>query len=79
MYFVFNEALRKQLSKEQFYLLNIPNDFAEEVEIIILATKPSMKYNQITEDGAFYAANNNQIIEDDKNEDQMWNMDLYWV
>ena len=66
------KALRKQLTKDQFYLLNIPEDFAEEVEIIILAIKPSKKYNQLSEDEAFYAANNNQIIEDDKNEDQIW-------
>jgi len=66
------KAIRKQLSKEQFHLLNIPEDFADEVEIIILATKPSKKFNHLSEDEAFYAANNNQIIEDDKNEDQIW-------
>ena len=31
------------------------------------------KFFELTEDEAFYAANNNQIIEDDKNEDQIWN------
>ncbi|MCX6238356.1 MAG: hypothetical protein NTY07_12510 [Bacteroidia bacterium] len=67
------KALRKQLKKEQFHLLNIPEDFAEEVEIIILATKPSKKYSQLSEDETFYAANNNQIIENDINEDQIWN------
>jgi len=66
------EAIRRQISKEQFHLLNIPEDFAEEVEIIILATKPSKKYKQLSEDEQFYAANNNQIIEDDKNEDELW-------
>ena len=67
------KAIRKQLSKEQFHLLNIPEDFAYEVEIIILATKPSKKHNHLSVDEAFNAANNNQIIEDDKNEDQIWN------
>ena len=66
------EAIRKQLSKDQFHLFNIPEDFAEEVEIIILAVKPFKKHNQLSEDEAFYAANNDQIIEDDKNEDQIW-------
>lgn len=66
------EAIRKQLSKDQFHLFNIPEDFAEEVEIIILAVKPSKKYNQLSEDEAFYATNNDQIIEDDNNEDQVW-------
>jgi len=66
------KAIRKQLSKDQFHLLNIPEDFADEVEIIILATKPSKKNNHLSEDEAFYAANNNQIIEDNKNEDQIW-------
>jgi hypothetical protein len=66
------KALRKQLSKEQFYLLNIPEDFADEVEIIILATKTSKKNNRLSEDEAFYAANNNHLIEDDINEDQIW-------
>ena len=66
------EAIKRQLSKEQFHLFNIPEDFAEEVEIIILATKPSKKYNQLSEDEQFYAANNNQIIEVDKNEDELW-------
>jgi hypothetical protein len=66
------KALRKQLSKDQFHLLDIPEDFADDVEIIILATKPSKNYNQMTEDEAFYTANNNQIIEDDINEDQIW-------
>ena len=66
------KALRKQLSKDQFHLLNIPADFAEEVEIIILAINPSKKNNLLSEDEAFYAANNNQIIEDDSNEDQIW-------
>jgi len=66
------KAIRRQISKEQFHQFNIPDDFAEEVEIIILATKPSKKYNQLSEDEEFYAANNNQIIEDDKNEDQTW-------
>jgi hypothetical protein len=66
------KALKRQLSKEQFHLFNIPDDFAEEVEIIILATKASKKYNQLSEDEEFYAANNNQIIEDDQNEDQIW-------
>jgi len=66
------KAIRRQISKEQFHLFNIPEDFAEEAEIIILATKPSKKYNQLSEDEQFYAANNNQIIEDDKNEDELW-------
>lgn len=66
------KALKKQLTKEQFHLFNIPEDFAEEVEIIILAIKPLKKYNHLSEDESFYAANNNQIIEDDKNEDQIW-------
>jgi len=66
------EAIRKQLSKDQFHLFNIPEDFAEEVEIIILAIKPSKKYSQLSEDESFYAANNNQVIEDDKTEDQLW-------
>ena len=66
------KAIRKQLSKDQFHLLNIPEDFAEEVEIIILAIKPSKKHSQLSEDESFYAANNNQVIEDDKTEDQLW-------
>jgi len=66
------KAIRRQLSKEEFHLFNIPEDFAEEVEIIILATKPSKAYNQLSEDEQFYAANNSQIIEDDKNEDKLW-------
>ena len=60
------------MTKEQFHLLDIPQDFAEEVEVIILAIKPSIKYAQLSEDEAFYAANNDQIIEEDKNEDQIW-------
>ncbi|HZK94677.1 MAG TPA: hypothetical protein VFC67_10755 [Prolixibacteraceae bacterium] len=32
-----------------------------------------VKFFQLTEDEKFYAANNDQIIEDDKNEDQIWN------
>jgi hypothetical protein len=70
------KAIRRQLSKEQFHLFNIPEDFAEEVEIIILATNPSRKYNQLSEDEQFYAANNNQIIEDDKYEDELWSQYL---
>lgn len=66
------KAIRKKISKEQFHLFNIPEDFAEEVEIIILAIKPSKEYNQLSEDEAFYAANNNQIIEDDSTEDELW-------
>jgi len=30
------------------------------------------KFFELTEDEKFYAANNNQIIEDDINEDQRW-------
>ena len=66
------KALRKQLTKEQFHLFNIPKDFAEEVEVIILEIKPSKKNNELSDDESFYAANNNHIIEDDKNEDQIW-------
>lgn len=66
------KAIKRHISKEQFHLFHIPEDFAEEVEIIILATKPSKKYNQLSEDEEFYAANNNLIIEDDKNEDKLW-------
>ncbi len=66
------KALRKQLTKEQFHLPDIPRDFAEEVEVIILAVKPSKKYAQLSEDEAFYAANNDLILEEDKNEDQIW-------
>jgi hypothetical protein len=66
------KAIRTQLSKEKFHLFNIPEDFADEVEIIILAIKPSRKYNQLSEDEEFYAANNNQVIEDDKSEDEIW-------
>jgi hypothetical protein len=66
------KAIRRQLSKEQFHLFNIPEDFAEEVEIIILATKPLKGYNQLSEDEQFYATNNDKIIEDDKNEDELW-------
>ena len=66
------KALRKQLTKEQFHHLNIPQDFAEEVEVIIFSFKPLKKYAQLSEDVAFYAANNDLIIEEDKNEDQIW-------
>lgn len=66
------KAIRRQISKEQFHLFNIPDDFADEVEIIILALKPSKKYAQLEDAEAFYAANNNQIIEDDKTEDEIW-------
>jgi hypothetical protein len=66
------KAIRQQLSKEQFHLFNIPEDFADEVEIIILAIKPKKKQNQLSEDEAFYAANNNHLIEEDINEDQIW-------
>ena len=30
------------------------------------------EFFQLSDDEQFYAANNNQIIEDDKNEDQKW-------
>lgn len=66
------KAIRRQITKEQFHLFNIPDDFAEEAEIIILAIKPAKEYNQLSEDEAFYAANNNQIIEDDSTEDELW-------
>ena len=66
------KAIRKHLTRDQFHLFNIPEDFAEEVEIIILATKASIKYNQLSDDEEFYAANNNQIIEEDKEEDKIW-------
>ena len=66
------KAIRKQLTKDQFHLFNIPEDFAEEVEIIILATKPSKKYAHLSEEEEFYAANNDLIIEDDKEEDKIW-------
>lgn len=32
------------------------------------------KFFQLTDDEKFYAANNDQIIEDDKNEDQIWKL-----
>lgn len=66
------KALKRQITKDQFHLFNIPDDFAEEVEIIILATKPARKYPELSEEEQFYAANNNLIIEDDKNEDELW-------
>ena len=31
-----------------------------------------IEFFQLTDDEEFYAANNNQITEDDKNEDQIW-------
>lgn len=65
-------AIRRQLSKEQFHLFNIPEDFAEEVEVIILAIKPSDETYQLSEEETFYAVNNNLIIEEDKNEDEIW-------
>lgn len=66
------KAIRRHISKEQFHLFNIPDDFAEEAEIIILATKPSKKYFQLSEEEQFYAANINQVIENDKSEDVLW-------
>lgn len=66
------KAIRRQISKEQFHLFNIPDDFAEEAEIIILAVKPSKKYNQLSEEEQFYAVNINQVIENDKSEDELW-------
>lgn len=66
------KAIRQQLSKEQFHLFNIPEDFAEEVEIIILAIKPKKMQDQLSEDEAFYGANNYHLIEEDINEDQIW-------
>jgi hypothetical protein len=66
------KALRKLLSRDQFHLLNIPEDFADEVEIIILATRTSKKHNHLSEDESFYATNNNLIIDDDKDEDKIW-------
>ena len=65
-------ALRRQLKKEKFYLLDIPEDFAEEVEIIILATKSSEKYRQLSEEEEFYAVNMDQVIEDDEDENKIW-------
>ena len=67
------KALRKHLTKGQFHLLDIPEDFAEEVEVIILAIKPSEKFAQLSDDEEYYAANMDQIIEEDKIEDQIWN------
>ncbi len=67
------KSIRRILVKEQFHLFNIPEGFAEEAEIIILAIKPAKKYAQFSEAEEFYAANNNQIIEDDRSEDQVWN------
>ena len=66
------KAIKRHISREQFHLFNIPEDFAEEVEIIILAIKPIKKHNQLSEDEEFYAVNNNLIIENDKNEDELW-------
>ncbi|MEI6576806.1 MAG: hypothetical protein WCO63_11570 [Bacteroidota bacterium] len=66
------KALRKQISREQFQVYNVPEDFAEEVEIIILAIKPLKKDDQITEDEAFYFANNNVLLDADRNEDMIW-------
>ena len=66
------KAIKRHISREQFHLFNIPEDFAEEVEIIILAIKPIKKYNQLSEDEEFYAVNNNLIIENDENEDKLW-------
>jgi hypothetical protein len=66
------KALRKQLTKEQFHLFNIPKDFADEVEVIILEIKPYKTNNELSDDEPFFAVNNNHIIEDDKNEDQIW-------
>lgn len=66
------KAIIKQLSKVQFHLFNIPEDFAEEAEIIILAIKPLKNSNTLSEDETFYTANNDQIIGDNKIEDQKW-------
>ena len=60
------KAIRRIVGKEQFHLFNIPEDFAEEAEIIILAIKPAKKHARFSEAEEFYAANNNQIIEDDR-------------
>ena len=66
------KAIRKQITKDQFHLYNIPEDFAEEAEVIILAINPSKEDTQLSEDEAFYTANNQQIIDNDPNEDQLW-------
>jgi len=66
------KALRKYMTKEQFHLLDIPQDFAEEVELIILVIKPSKKYAQLSDDEESYAANMDQSIEEDQGEDQIW-------
>jgi hypothetical protein len=65
-------AIRRQLTKEQFHLFKIPENFADEIEIIILAIKPSDKILQLSEEETFYAVNNNLIIEADENEDEIW-------
>ena len=66
------EAIRRQISKVQFHLFNIPDYLAKEVEIIFLALRPSKKYAHLSEEETFYAANNNHIIEDDKTENEIW-------
>lgn len=66
------KALRRQLTKEKFHLLDIPEDFAEEVEIIILATKPSEKYRQLSEEEEYYAVNIDGVTEDDEEENKIW-------
>jgi len=66
------KAIKRQITKEHFHLFNIPEDFADEVEIIILETKPSKKYNQLSEDEEYYAANMDNVIDDDEEENKIW-------
>ena len=57
-------------SEDEFKLIGL-NSFFENADDKNINWE---KFFQLTEDEKFYAANNNQIIEDDKNEDQIWKL-----
>ena len=66
------QVIRRIIDKTEFSRFDIPENFAENAEIIILPYNDKQYKDVLTEDEEIYAINNNMIIDDNEEEDKIW-------
>ena len=66
------QVIRRIIDRAEFARFEIPDNFAEQAEIIILPYSDQPKQDVLSEDEEVYFVNNDAIIEENEEEDKIW-------
>jgi len=66
------EAIRKIISREEFKNISIPKTFGDRIEVVIMPFPTENSANSKAENETFLAANYSLLVQDDEEEDKIW-------